>query len=182
MSARARRVLGARSALALLLAALVVAACGAARRGPTYPPAGSTPLVATSETAAARAAVIQALAGTGLVIPDAPQPYRPSEGPWLAAAPRTVVELDAPGGGPVGFVVLYGFASPADASAAGSDQASYVSRATTRVDFPNDARFTIRVLGTAVIFFAWSPGGGDARLGSVQAALEQLGTGVPLPA
>lgn len=168
--------------LALVATVISIAGCGATRRGPTYPPAGATPLVATTETAAARAAVIRALGATGLAVADASEPYRPPEGPWLAAAPRTVIELDAPGGGPVGFIVIYGFRSSADASAAAADQAAYVARPTGRVYFPDDAHFSIRVLGTAVIFFAWSPGAGDSRLESVEAALQGLGTGVPLPA
>ncbi len=168
--------------LATAALALAVTACGSGRQGPTYPPAGATPLAATTETAAALPAVTRALGSTGLQIAAAPEPYRPPEGPWLAAAPRTVLELDAPGQGAVGFVVVYGFGSAADAAAAAADQAAYVSRPTGRVYFPIDARFVIRVIGNAVIFFAWSPGSGDARLGGVQAALEGVGTGVAVPA
>ncbi len=159
---------------------LVVAGCVAARREPTYPPAGATPLVATTQTAAARAAVTTALAATGLEVADATQPYEPREGPWLASAPRTVLELDAPGGGPVGFVVLYGLGSATDAATAAADQADYVEQPTARVYFPNDAHFTIRVLDAAVIFFTWSPGSGDPRLAKVESTLGGLGTGVPV--
>ncbi|HJW22273.1 MAG TPA: hypothetical protein VJ506_07590, partial [Candidatus Limnocylindrales bacterium] len=167
--------------LVLLALLLVVAGCGQARQGPTYPPAGATPIAATAETAAAQAAVSQAVAPSGLLIAAAAQAYRPPEGPWLAAAPRTVMEFDAAGGGAVGFVVLYGLGSTADATAAAADQAAFIARPTGRVYFPNDAHFVIRVLGTAVIFFTWSPGSGDARLADVQAALEGLGTAVPIP-
>lgn len=162
--------------------AVLVAACGSPRVvGPTYPPAGATPITATTETAAAREAVVQALASTGLVIAATSQPYQPPEGPWFAGAPRTVVELDAPSEGPVAYIVLYGFGSGADATAAAADQATYVSQATTRAFFPSDARFVIRVLGTAVIFFTWSPGRGDPRVADVATALQQLGTEAALP-
>lgn len=173
-----RSALRAAVPLALVFA---IAGCGTARQGPTYPPAGATPLAATTETAAALPAVTRALGSSGLEVASAAQPYRPPEGPWLAAAPRTVLELDAPGQGAVGFIVVYGFGSAADAAAAAADQAAYVARPTGRVYFPIDARFVIRVLGNTVVFFTWSPGSGDARLGSVQTALEGLGTGVPVP-
>jgi predicted small lipoprotein YifL len=170
--------LGRRLAVVALL--LTLAGCGGARLGPTYPPAGATPLAATSETAAARAAVIRAVGPTGLVVAAAAQPYRPPEGAWFASAPRTVIELDAPGGGALGFIVVYGFGSAGDAATAAADQASYVSRPTGRVYFPNDARFVLRVVGTSAVFFTWSPGSGDSRLADVQTALEGLGTGVPV--
>lgn len=160
------------------LACVALAACGPARSGPTYPPAGATPLAATTETAAARDAVIRALSPTGLVVAPTSQPYRPPEGPWFAAAPRDVVELDAPAGEPVASIVLYGFGSSADAATAAADQAAFVARPTSRVFFPSDARFVIRVLGNAAIFFAWSPSASDPHAAAIADALGQVGTGV----
>lgn len=165
-------------AIALVTIALAVGACGSTRvGGATYPPAGATPITATTETEAARAAVVDAVASTGLVVAATSQPYRPPEGPWFAAAPRTVVELDAPAGGAVAHVVLYGFASMADAASAAADQAAYVARPTSQVYFPSGSRFVIRVLGSAAIFLAWVPDQGDPRVADVVAALEHLGTG-----
>ena len=168
----------ARILLALVLG-LLLGGCGQARSGPSYPPAGATPVTATTETAAARAAVTQALAPTGLVLAATPQPYRPPEGPWLAAAPREVLEVDAPAGGPVGYVVLYGLASTSDATAAAVDQAAFVQRPTSQVYFPTDARFVIRTLGNAVIFFTWSPAASDPRAADLAGALAEIGTPAP---
>ncbi len=180
MTPRAHRALTI-TRLALGVATLLlVAGCAAARREPTYPPAGATPQVATTQTSAARAAVTAALAPTGLEVADATQAFEPREGPWLASAPRTVLELDAPGGGALGFIVLYGLGSATDAATAAADQASYVEQPTARVYFPNDAHFTIRVLGAAVVFFTWSPASGDPRLAKVESALGGVGTGVPV--
>ena len=170
------------AAAALAAAAVALAACGPGRQGPTYPPAGATPVTATTETAAAREAVVGALASTALVIPANSQPYRPPEGAWFAGAPRSIVELDAPAGGPVGYVVLYGFGSSADAATAAADQAAFVSRATSRVYFASDSHFVLRVLGSAVVFLTWSPARDDARLAAVEQALDAVGQGVPIPA
>jgi len=180
----ARRLAPSRASLVLVpaLAAVIAAGCGTARRGPTYPPAGATPAAATTETAAARAAVAGALEASGLAVVDASRAYRPPEGPWLAAAPRTVLELDAPGQGAVGFVVLYGLGSSADATAAAKDQASYVSSGAGRAYVAGGTHVTIRVLGSTVIFFAWSPGADDPRLAAVEAALDTVGTGTAVPA
>lgn len=162
----------------IALACFTLAACGQARSGPTYPPAGATPVAATIETAAARDAVTRALAPTGLIVAPSAQPYRPPEGRWFAAAPRDVVELDAPAGGPVASIVLYGFGSAADATTAAADQAAFVARPTSRVFFPSDARFVIRVLGNAAIFFAWSPSASDPHAAAIADALGQVGSGV----
>jgi predicted small lipoprotein YifL len=171
------------AALAALALAVALAGCGTSRSGPPYPPAGATPQTATTETAAARGAVVAALGPTGLAISNAATgAYQPREGPWLAAAPRIVLELDAPAAGPIGHVVLYGFGSSADATTAANDQASYVSSGPARVYFPLDARFTIRVVGSAVVFFTWSPGSDDERLAAVDGALASVGVGVTVPA
>jgi hypothetical protein len=165
----------------VIVVAFALAACAPARRGPTYPPAGATPAAATTQIASARSAVAAALAASGLAVVDATQAYQPAEGAWFAAAPRAVLELDAPAQGAIGFVVLYAFASPADAQAAAQDQAAYVSSGAGRVYFAGGTHFTIRVLDSAVVFFAWAPGAGDPRLAGVEAALGGLGVGVTAP-
>lgn len=167
--------------LALALVVLALAGCGQARRGPTYPPAGATPIAAGSQTSAARAAIAAAVGPTGLQVVDATHPYRPPEGPWFAGAPRTVLELDAPGQGPVGYIVLYAFGSGADAAAAAQDQATYASSGAGRVYFPGGTHFTIQILGSAVAFLAWAPSTDDPRLAGVESALGALGAGVAVP-
>ena len=74
------------------------------------------------------------------------------------------------------------FASPAAAAAAAAEQATYVASGVGRVQFPPDSRFSIRVVGATAVFFTWSPANSpDARIESIPAALESIGTAVPIP-
>lgn len=166
--------------LAFLLTCSV--GCGSRPKGPTYPPADATPAAAGAATDSARAAVVNALAAVGLQAVDPQQPYVPQQGPWFAAAPRTVVQVSVPNEPTPRFIVLYAFGSPADASSAAADQATYVSHGPGKVYFPNDAHFVIRVVDAVAIFFTWSPGGADPRAQDIETALDTIGTGVPIPA
>ena len=180
---RPLRPAGIASALVLaVLSAAVAAGCIVPRRAPTYPPAGVTPAPATGRTDAARGAVVRALAAKGLPSADPQQPYAPPQGAWFAAAPRTVVQVSVPNETAPRFIALYAFDSPADAGTAASDQATYVARGPGRLFFPGDTHFTIRVLGSVVIFFAWAPGSADPRAADVQAALETIGIEAVIPA
>ena len=184
MAARLRSRLPGRLTVALLvLGAMVVAAgCVAPRRAPTYPPAGVTPPPTAGRTDAARAAIVQALTAAGIAAGEPRQPYEPPQGPWFAAAPRTVVQVSVPNETGPRFVAIYAFDSPADAASAAADQAAYVAKGPGRVFFTGDTRFTIRVLGSVVLFFAWAPATADPRAAGVQAALETIGTAVAIPA
>lgn len=168
--------------LVFLGASVATAGCVPPRRAPTYPPAGVTPAPAAGRTDAARASVLQALTAAGLPAGDPQQPYRPPEGAWFAAAPRTVVQVSVPNEATPRFIALYAFDSTADAATAAADQASYVARGPGRPFFTGDTRFTIRLLGSVVIFFAWAPGTADPRAADIQAALETIGTAVAIPA
>jgi hypothetical protein len=78
--------------------------------------------------------------------------------------------------------VIYEFANPAAATTAAEEQARYVASGIGRVQFPPDTRFVIRVVGATAVFFAWSPANSpDPRTESIPAALESLGTGMPIP-
>jgi hypothetical protein len=166
---------------ATLVAVALVAGCVAPRRGPTYPPAGVTPPPAAGRTDSARAVVIQALTQAGLTAGDPQQPFRPPEGAWFAAAPRTVVQVTVATETSPRFVVLYAFDTPADAAAAAADQAAYVSSGPGRVYFPSDSRFTIRVLGSVAVFFSYSPSNADPRAADIESALGAVGTAVAIP-
>jgi len=166
---------------AAMLAGAMLAACAAPRRAPTYPPADTTPAPAGSQTDAARALVIGALTSAGLAAGDPGQPYKPPEGPWFAAAPRTVVQITVPGETAPRFIVLYAFSSSADAASAAADQATYVSRGAGKPYFVLDTRFTIRLLGPVALFFAWSPSNADPRTMDVETALDTIGTAVAIP-
>lgn len=177
-----RRVRALATGIFVVLLLASAAACTTRPKGPTYPPADATPAPAGPATDAARGAVSSALGAAGLQAVDPQQPYVPQQGPWFAAAPRTVLQVSVPNEAGPRYIVLYAFASSADASSAAADQASYVSRGPGKVYFPSDAHFVIRVLGSVAIFFTWSPGGADPKVGDIETALDTIGSGVAIPA
>lgn len=167
--------------VALALACLVAVACTAPATRTTFPPLGSTPAPAGDATAATRQQVIDALAGIGLQAIDGIRPYRPFEGPLLAAAPRTVLQA-LPDDAQHGNIVIYALGSEAAAQAAASDHAAYISLNTSKVNFPPGSRFVLQVVGPTVLFFTWSPETSpDPRLQSIADALGGLGSAVTVP-
>ena len=170
--------------LAVSLAAVfLLAACTGPSARTTFPPLGVTPPPAGEATAAARAEVIRALGEVGLQAVDSVRSYRPPEGPLLAAAPRTVLQASLPDDPSHGFIVLYAFGSPTAASAAARDHAEYLSSNTTKSLYPFGTRFVLRVVGSTVVFFHWSPEvSTDDRTRSIEDALLRIGSGVPVPA
>jgi hypothetical protein len=167
----------------VLVAIAVLAGCSAsATLPPTYPPVGASPPPVGAVTAAAREAVANALSVEGLEVVDAATAYRPGEGPLFAAAPRSVIQVTLPDDPAHGYIVLYAFASPQAALAAATDQAAYIASGPGRVQFGTDARFTLRVLGSTAVFFWWSPANSpDSRTPTIDLALAQVGTAVPIP-
>lgn len=176
-----RRGFGRLSPAALALSCLVVTACTAPTTRTTFPPVGSTPAPAGDTTAATRQKVIDALAGVGVQAVDATRPYRPPEGPLVAAAPRTVLQA-LPDDAIHGNVVVYALGSDAAALKAAADHAAYIASNVGRIQFPQDSRFVLRQVGPTVVFFTWSPGGSpDPRLQLIEDALSRLGTAVTIP-
>ena len=177
MTARART--GSAAALVAVVALLAAGCAGASRA--TYPPIGSTPAPAGDATAATVQAVTGALSAAGLPAGVAARAYRPPEAARLAAAPRTVLQARLPDDPDRGFVVIYALASGAEASAAAADQAAYIASGVGRINFTPDAHFVVRVLGSTVVFFWWSPGAAlDQRAQSIEDALSTLGDAVPI--
>ncbi|HET9346358.1 MAG TPA: hypothetical protein VFO05_11730 [Candidatus Limnocylindrales bacterium] len=183
-AATAPRVLAA--ALALCVAA-VAAGCGigATSSGPavTFPPepAGpSTPV--TAAVTQTRQAIASALAPFSLQLDDADRPFRPSESRLTAAAPRAVYQVVLPQELDGGYIVVYEFPDAARAVDAGNDLAGYLGSGAGRVNFPIDARHTIRQLGTTLIVYTWapstSPDPGSPRIAD---ALSTLGIGFAPP-
>lgn len=171
-----------RIAALLAAVALAVSACAGVTRT-TFPPLGSSPAPVGGQAAATIAAVSSALAAAGLPSIDANRQYRPPEGPLLAAAPRSVVQATLPDDLAHGFVVIYAFGSPGAARAAADDQATYIESGIGRVQFAPDAHFVLRVVGSTVIFYWWSPGAAlDARAQSVEDALLTVGESVEVAA
>lgn len=173
-------------ALVVVLGLVGVAALAsevATRRAmPTFPPAGVTAPPAGESAAATAAQLTRALAARGLLVEPAIVPYRPAEAPRFATAPRTVLRAILPDDPDHGLIAVYEFISPASAAAAADEQAAYVASGIGRVQFPPDARFIVRVVGSTAVFFSWSPANSpDPRIESIPAALQTLGTGVPIP-
>jgi hypothetical protein len=166
-----------------LTATVLVAGC---RLGsgdqPTFPPVGTTPAPAGGATAGARAQVEAALAVEGLQVVDAVAAYRPPEGAIFAAAPRTVIQVVLADDPTHGYIVLYALPTPAAALAAAQDQAAYIASGPGHVLFVPGSQFSLRVLGSVAIFFAWSPDSSpDAHTPSIALALSQVGDEVAIP-
>jgi hypothetical protein len=161
--------------------ALVAAGCAGANH-PTFPPLGATPAPAGDATSATTQQVIGALAAQGLQAAITIRPFRPPEGPLLAAAPRSVLQVALTDDPDHGFVVVYSLADAQTAFAAATDTAAYIASAPGKIQFVPGSHFVLRVVGETVIFFTWSPGSApDARTHLIEDALTQLGTGVQVP-
>jgi len=169
-------------ATAALLGAALAGCASGVPSGATFPPVGSTTAPAGDANAAAKAAILAALAVEGLQATDANVAYRPAEGARFAAAPRTVLQVTLPTDPSGGYIVLYALGSPAAALEAATDQAAYIATGPGRVQFMLDTRYTLRVLGSTAIFFNWSPANSpDPQTPSIDLALSQVGTEVPIP-
>jgi hypothetical protein len=173
------------AAVAVLGLVIVAALAGGtvpSQGAPTFPPAGATAAPAGGSAAATRADVARALSAQGLPSETATRPYRPAEAPQFATAPRAVLRAILPDDPDHGLIVVYEFLNPAVAAAAAAEQATYVASGIGRVQFPPDTRFIVRVVGSTAVFFSWSPANSpDRRIESIPAALETVGTGVPIP-
>jgi hypothetical protein len=168
-------VIGARSAVAGAIIALLVAACSPPAGNPPSPAGGGDPASAT------KALIVGALGAVGLQAVDAIRPYRPPEAPSLAGAPRSVIQVQLPDDPDHGFIVIYALGSAVAAEKAAVDQAAYVASGTGGIQFPPGSHFVIRTVDTTLIFFTWSPGGSpDQRTHLIEDALDTIGIGVPV--
>jgi hypothetical protein len=81
-----------------------------------------------------------------------------------------------------GYIVVYEFRDSGAAVDACNDEAGYLGSGAGKIQFPIDARFTIRQLGTTLIFYTWAPSTtSDERASQVADALATLGTGFAPP-
>jgi hypothetical protein len=171
-----RRPIAVVAAVALVLA--VAAGCAGPNHA-TFPPLGSTPRPAGDVTGPTTQEVIGALAAVGLQAAVTIRPFRPAEGPLLAAAPRSVLQVALPDDPDHGFIVIYALADPATALAAAIDTAAYIATGPGKIQFVAGSHFVLRVEGSTVIFFTWSPDNApDAHTHLIEDALGQVGTGV----
>jgi hypothetical protein len=165
-------------ALAGAIVALLVVGCAAPSVN-TFPPVGFTPGAAGDATAATKTQLSGALGAVGLQAVDAQKPYRPPEGALLTAAPRSVVQVQLPDDPDHGYVVIYAFDSAAAAEAAARDQATYMASGPGSIQFPPGSHEVLRIVGTTVVFFTWTPGSApDQRTHLIEDALDMLGAPV----
>lgn len=169
--------------LGLLAVAVVITSACAGPNHATFPPLGSTPGPAGDTTAAVTHQVIGALAAVGLQAAVTDRAFRPPEGPLLAAAPRTVIQVALPDDPAHGFIVVYSLRDPQAALAAATDMAAYISTGPGGIQFVHESHFVIRVVGSTVVFYSWSPGNApDARTHLIEDALSTVGESVAVPA
>jgi hypothetical protein len=167
---------------ALIVLAALVAGKAAAPGSSTFPPAGATTAPAGAAASATGIQVTEALAAAGIQSEPAKNPYRPAEAARLAAAPRLVIRAILQGDPDHGRIVIYEFLSPNEATDAATEQAAYVGGGVGRVQFTPDSRFEIRVVGSTVVFYAWSPSSSPGpAAGQVADALATLGQDIPIP-
>jgi hypothetical protein len=163
-----------------LLGALLAACAGVTRT--TFPPLGFTPGPVGDATNVTAQQVIAAVASNGLQAAPTLRPYRPPEGPILAAAPRSVVQVQLPDDPDHGFVVIYSLVDPSTALTAATDTAAYLASPPGHIQLVSGTHVVLRVVGSNVVFFAWSPDNApDTRTHLIEDALGQLGTGVTVP-
>jgi len=177
---------GRRVAVACLAIGLLAAACA---------PGGGA--IATSRPAAAtggptrtvgpvvaqtRAELVRALGGRNLVLQDSGAAFRPPEDARFSATPRALFQVILPGAPQEGFIAVYEFADPTAAAEAAAAQAAYLASGPARVQSAIGARHIIRLVGPTVVLYSWVPEGAEDPLQpDIQAALETLGIGVPVP-
>lgn len=169
-------------AVALVLLFAVVACAPAYIPRSTYPPIGTTPKPAGGATTATVQAVIGALGAAGLQASESNRSFRPPEGPLLAAAPRSIVQVALPDDPDHGFIVVYALDSPNAALSAANDHATWVASSIGRINFAPGTRFVLRALGSTVILFSWLPGASaDPRIDQIGPVLETIGEGITVP-
>jgi hypothetical protein len=173
--------------LAVIVAALaiLVGGCGigASHEIVTYPPESVGPAATVSPAVLqTRALIAAALAPLQIQLGDDKDPFRPGESPRVAAAPRAVYQAILPADPEGGQIVVYEFRDTGAAVDAGNELAGYLGTGAGRIQFPDDARQTIRQVGTTLIFYTWAPSTSpDPGSPKVADALATLGIGFTPP-
>ncbi len=174
-----------RLALSLAIAAVMLGGCGigAAQSPVPLPPASRGPEATVSGAVdQTRAAIAAALASRNLQLTAATREYRTAEPRALAAAPRRVYQVTLPDDPDGGFIVVYEFRDASAAVDAGNALAGYLGTGAGRIQYPIDSRYSIRQLGTTLIFYTWAPSTSpDAASATVGEALDTLGIGFAPP-
>lgn len=175
----------ARAILAVAAAALVAGCAPSGTPVVTPRPAVATggptrtvgPVVAQT-----RADLVSVLGERNLVLRDSSAQFRPPEDATFTTTPRALYQVILPQAPEEGFIVVYEFTDPTTAAEAAAAQAAYLATGPAKVQSAFGARHIIRLVGTTVVMYSWVPEGArDPMQPDIQAALETLGTGVPVP-
>jgi hypothetical protein len=163
---------------------LVVAACGTTGDpSPSFPVASVGPgRVVSPAVLLTRVELVRVLGQHQLTLTDTQAPFRPAEAPLLSAAPRVVYQVVLPKDPQKGFIVVYDFTDPSRAASAAAEEAAYLATGPARVQTPPGTVTIIRQVGSTVVVYPWLPEGAqDDSAPGIQAALETLGVGYPVP-
>ncbi|HEU4920819.1 MAG TPA: hypothetical protein VFT20_13855 [Candidatus Limnocylindrales bacterium] len=172
-------------AFGLVAFVMVAAGCGlaASQQPVSFPPGSVGPeATVTGAVGQTRVAIAAALAASNIQLQDTTEPYRTAEPRGVAAAPRAVYQAILPDDPDGGFIVVYEFRDTASAVDAGNELAGYLGTGVGRIQYPTDARHTIRQVGTTLIHYTWAPSTSpDATSARVADALAGLGIGFAPP-
>jgi hypothetical protein len=163
----------------LIVMTFVLAACGVGAAPASLTPDSPAPSASVSPAIAGTAEQIRASLGArGLQLSVPQVPFRPAESPVLAAAPRAVYQVKLPDDQDHGFFAVYELPDSPAATAAAREQVAYVESGPGRVQFPADARFVLRQLGSTLVFYWWAPSSTtDQRAPEIAAAIGSVGQG-----
>lgn len=154
--------------------AAVITPAPVATAGPTRT---AGPVVAQT-----RAELVRVLGGRNLILQDSAAPFRPPEDARFTVTPRALYQVILPQAPQEGFIVVYEFPDPTTATEAATAEAAYLATGPAKVQSAFGARHIIRLVGQTVVMYSWVPNGVEDPLQpDIQAALETLGTGVPVP-
>jgi len=173
-----------RGAALLALAAVVLGCATSGASVPPPPPAATLGPTGTvgPEVAQTRADLVRVLGTKNLILQDSQASFRPPEDARFTMTPRALYQVILPDAPTEGFIVVYQFTDPVSASEAADEQARYLASGPARVQSAFGSRHILRLVGSTVVLYSWVPEGAtDARQPDIQAALETLGTGVPVP-
>lgn len=172
--------------VAALATASLLAAC-APSGTPAVTPRSAIATVGPTRTvgpvvAQTRADLVRVLGGRNLVLQDSSAQFRPPEDATFTTTPRALYQVILPQAPEEGFIVVYEFPDPTTAAEAATAQAAYLATGPAKVQSAFGARHIIRLVGSTVVLYSWVPEGAEDPLQpDIQAALETLGTGVPVP-
>ncbi len=120
--------------------------------------------------------VTQTLTDANFQVVDPQSPYRPGESPALINVPRRTVQAVLADDPDKGYIVIYELPSNGEADRVGKDFAAYLGSGTGAIQYPRDAQFVLRRVGSTLVFFSWSPQvSPDPEMARLAATLDTIG-------